>query len=80
MFTLNIYDSDNGYTGRFQQRHITTPLSISLLVYERTLCPLLEKGQKIDFISFDAIRNYNMYKKNNTFNEQPYNEEEGGEL
>jgi hypothetical protein len=40
-----------------------------LVVYERTLCPLLEKGQKIDFISFDAIKNYNVY---NTFNKQPY--------
>lgn len=74
MFISNIYDSDDGYIGR---RFIATPLSIQLLVYERTLCPLLDKGQKIDFISFDAIRNYNVYIKNNTFNEQPYNE--GGE-
>jgi hypothetical protein len=61
MYIYNIYDFENGYTGLGNQ-YLVTPLDMSLVQYERTLCPLLERGQKIDFLVPYIAKNYNVHR------------------
>lgn len=61
MHIYNIYDFENGYTG-LENQYLITPLDMSLVQYERTLCPLLERGQKIDFLAPYIAKNYNIHQ------------------
>lgn len=61
MHIQNIYDFENGYTG-LGNRYLITPLDGMLVQYERTLCPLLERGQKIDFLVPQIAKKYNVHQ------------------